>query len=554
VTAKLPRRRLALILCAAVLAAGGAGCGGTGTTSTPGAAGRARQLTTILEEQPHLLGDPAGTLDTLRSLGVTEVRVSVGWTSLAPDITSPARPSGFAATNPDAYPAAGWAPYDAAVRDAAARGIGVYFLLTGPAPLWATAPAPAGTPKHNAGVYEPSARDWGDFVKAVGTRYDGHFTAPGSGSPLPAVKFWAIWDEPNYGYDLAPQALGGVEVAPYLYRGLVAAAWSTLHATGHGGDTILIGETAPRGANVPGVANGMVPLRFLRALYCLGSNYQELRGAAAAARHCPTSAAASATFRAANPGLFDATGFAAHLYTTGQVARPDLPSPANEPDYGGLADLSRLAGALDRVQALYGSSRRLPIYNTEFGFQTNPPPSTCGCVFLKPATAAYYMNWAEYLEWKNPRVSSDAQYLLYDASGPPTQPNESSFSSGLLFGNGSPKPGYAAFRLPLYLPVTAEHRGRSLLVWGWARPASYAQSDAGSAPPVLIQFRAATGGAWRTLQTVAVSASASGFEVPVRFPATGSVRLRWSYPSRFAYLPSGTPRTVTSRVQTITVR
>jgi hypothetical protein len=515
---------------------------------------RSSAVLTILQDQAHVLADPVATLDVLRSLGVSEVRISMGWTSLAPDPASRTTPPHFSASSPEAYAATEWAPYDDIIDDATARGMGVYLMLTGPAPLWATAPAPKGSAVHNPGVYEPSAAKFGAFVRAVGTRYDGHFTPAGATGPLPAVKFWSIWDEPNYGYQLAPQALGGVEVAPRLYRGLLDGAWSALHATGHGGDTILIGETAPRGANVPGVANGMVPLRFLRALYCVNSSYQKLRGTAAAARGCPATAAASQAFRAENPALFDASGFAAHLYTVGQVAKPSVPSPANEPDWAGLADLSKLESTLDRLTATYGSSARLPIYNTEFGFQTDPPASNCGCVFLRPATAARYLNWAEYIEWSNPRVRSDAQYLLYDApSGSPAHPTESSFSSGLLFAGGTPKPGYAAFRLPLFLPVTSTRSGRSLEVWGEVRPAAYARKDTGrAAPPVEIQYRA--GGGWRTMRTLAVTGVAGDFEVPVKFPGSGSVRLRWTYPAGYAFLPAGTARTVTSRVQAISVR
>jgi hypothetical protein len=546
------RTKVRTLLLGAVAVAACAGCGSSSTTHR--AQGLGPNLLTIFEDQPHLLSNPAGTLDTFRSLGVTDVRMSMGWTSLAPDPTSRTPPSGFNATSPTSYPAAQWAPYDAAVRDATARGIGVYFLLTGPAPLWATTPAPKGIAGHNPNVYEPSAAEFGAFVTAVGTRYDGHYTPPGSSSPLPAVKFWSIWDEPNYGYNLAPQAIGTTEVSPYLYRGLVDSAWSALHATGHGADTILVGETAPRGANVPGVANGMVPQRFWRALYCVDSSYRELRGAAAATRHCPTTAAASAQFRSQHPALFDASGFALHLYTEGQVGRPDLASPANEPDWAGLADRPAFEQTLDRLLAVYGSSRQLPVYNTEFGFQTNPPPGTCKCVFLSPTSAAYYLNWAEYIEWRDRRIRSDAQYLLYDAPGPPTNPSESSFSSGLVFFNGTPKPGYAAFRLPIYLPVTSTRRGQALMVWGYLRPAVYAEHDTGSAQQVKIQFEPGSRGAWTTVRTVTVTGSASAFEVSIPFGGSGSVRLEWTYPKAFADLPPGTPRTVTSRVEQITVR
>jgi hypothetical protein len=508
---------------------------------------------TIMQDDSHVLSNPVATLNTFRSLGVTDVRIFMGWGSIAPSPTSRKKPGGFNASNPASYPASHWAPYDTAVRDAQARGMSINFVLTGPAPLWATVNAPRGTPAHNPNVYEPSAAQFGQFVDAVGKRYDGSYKPAGSSSPVPAVKFWAIWDEPNYGYQLAPQALKGAEVAPYLYRGLVDAAWSSLRATGHGGNTILIGDTAPRGANPPGVANGMVPLRFLRALYCVSSSFQELRGAAAAARHCPTNAAGSRKFRSQNPGLFDASGFAAHLYTSGQVSRPNLADPKNEPDYAGLIDLPNLERTLDRVNSIYGSHTHFPIYNTEFGFQTNPPKSQCGCVFLSPTTAAYYLNWAEYIEYSNSRVRSDAQYLLYDAPGPAGHvTTESVFSSGLLYLNGTPKADYDAFVLPLYLPTTTTGSGRSLQVWGQVRPAPFAKKDTGLAQQVAIEFQPSSGGAWTTLSTATVTNSAGFFKVPVTFPSSGSVRLQWVYPSQFTFLPAGSG-IVTSRTQAIKI-
>ena len=507
---------------------------------------------TILQENIHLFLDPVDTLDVVRSLGVKEVRIFVPWATFAPDPSSRKRPSAFDATNPSTYPAAAWAPYDAAVRAAAARGIGVYLLLTGPAPLWATTAPPKGVFTHDPGVYEPSASQFGEFVKAVATRYDGNYTPHGDTSPLPKVSFWSFWDEPNYGPDLQPQTIDGVEVSPALYRGLLDAGWSALHATGHGDDTILIGETAPRGGPDPGVVGGTVPLRFLRALYCVSSSYQQLRGSAAAARRCPKTAMASSRFRAQNPALFEATGYADHMYTSGQVSPPNLPDPANEPDYAGLVDLPHLEQTLDRLNAIYGSDTRFPIYNTEFGFQTNPPKPLCGCVFLSPATAGYYLNWSEYLMWKDPRVRSNSQYLLYDTAVA-GHLNESSFATGLISASGTPKADYAAFRLPIYLPVTSTRHGRGLEVWGHVRPAVFAPHDGGAPQRVLIQFRRSSRGRWTTLRTVTLASAAGYFEVPVAFPSSGAVRLQWTYPPKFAFLPAATPATVTSRIQKITV-
>lgn len=510
---------------------------------------------TIMQDDSHVLSDPSDTLNIFRSLGATDVRIFMGWGTIAPSANSRRQPR-FNTTNPGAYPASHWAPYDAAVRAAAARGMGVNFVLTGPAPLWATkyAPPGRGVTARTAHDYEPSAAQFGNFVAAVGKRYRGNYTPAGSSTPLPAVKFWAIWDEPNYGFQLAPQAINGVEVAPMYYRALVDHAWSSLRATGHGSNTILIGDTAPRGAPNPGVANGMYPLRFLRALYCVNSSFQKLRGAAAAARGCPTTAGASSRFRAQNPGLFNASGFAAHLYTSGQDSRPNLPTPSFEPDYAGLYDLPKLESTLNRLAGAYGSPKQLPIYNTEFGFQTNPPSPQCGCVFLSPSTAAYYLNWSEYIEWTNPRIRSDAQYLLYDAPGPPGHlSSESVFSSGLEFFTGTLKADYQAFELPLYLPTTSTSSGRSLEVWGQVRPAPYAEKDTGSQQQVQVEFQPSSGGGWTTLNTATVTNSAGYFRIPVTFPSSGSVRLQWYTPAGFAFLPATAFPVVTSRTQSITI-
>ena len=235
-------------------------------------------------------------------------------------------------------------------------------------------------------------------MRAVGTRYSGHYPDPlHPGQELPRVSFWGIWNEPNLGIYLAPQAIdsGKLEVSPVYYRRIVDAAWSALQATGHGHDTILIGELAPDGATVgpvPGDFDMMAPLRFLRALYCVDSAYHQLRGLAASQRGCPTTAASSARFVAEHPGLFHASGVADHPYSQGLP--PNQPPPL-EPDYAEFADIPNLETTLDRLQQAYGSSTRFPIYSTEFGEQTDPPEKLIRA--LPPVTAAYYMNWAEYL-------------------------------------------------------------------------------------------------------------------------------------------------------------
>jgi hypothetical protein len=477
-------------------------------------------LISIFEAPIQLLSTPAPTLDVLRRLGVQNVRVIVRWSSLAPAPTSRRPPRHFNASAPGAYPAAGWAPYDAIIREATARHMGVLFNVSGPAPLWASGKGapPGGVP----GVWRPSAAQFRLFVHAVGVRYSGSYKPPGS-SPLPRVSFWSVWNEPNLGQaNLAPQAVHGskVEASSAMYRALLDSAWSSLQASGHGRDTILIGELAPYGqstGNSPGNFGEMVPMRFVRALYCVGSSLRPLSGSAAAARGCPTTAAASKRFARQNPGLFQASGFAVHPYASAETAPPNLVLPVG-PDFVYLATLGRLTGFLDRVTTLYGASRRYPLYSTEYGYITNPPFSPG----LPLTLAAKYLNWAEYLTWRMPRLRSWDQYLLVD---PPTG-GPSQFVTGLEFDNGAPKPSLAAYRMPIFLPVTRQSSGHGLEVWGCVRPVHYVRGH----QVVQIELRRHGKSGFERVASVPLTDASGYFDTVVRFPAAGMVRLAWSYP------------------------
>jgi len=474
----------------------------------------------IFEDEVQLHADPAAALDLLRRLGVDRVRVYVPWAALAPDPSSSRPPPSFNASDPGAYPPSEWAIYDTIVRDAAAQGMGLDFTIGAPPPLWARGPGDPGHPVHPQ--WRPSASDFGQFMRALGTRYSGSYRPLGATSPLPHVGFWSIWNEPNFGPDIAPQAIdhSKIEISSMLYRNLLDAAWAALHATGHARDTILFGETAPAGESVdgPGEYGNMVPLRFLRALYCVNSAYQPLRGLAAAQRGCPTDAASSARFRDEHPALFDAGGFADHPYSQGL---PPNESTPNEPDYAELAALPKLEHTLDTLVRVYGASTRFPIYSTEFGYQTNPPDTESGT--LSPELAAEYLNWAEYLSWRDPRVRSYDQYLLVDSAA-------GNFATGLESSNGTPKPGFYAYRMPIYLPVTSTTRGYPLEVWGCARPARNVRLATHRPQHVRIQFRPASGGLYRTVRTITLTGHYCYFDVFQKFPGSGSVRLSWSYP------------------------
>ena len=515
--------------------------------TAPPASASGRQMS-IIQDSAHLLAEPAGTLATFRALGVSTVRVVVVWAQIAPDWEDRAPPQAFGASDPAAYPEANWAPYDEVVKQATADGIAVDFTLSGGAPRWAEGPGiPAAALDNRYWAWRPSARAFGQFARAVGERYSGTYVPPGQTAPLPRVSFWAIWNEPNFGEDLGPQAVKGstVSVAPGMYRSLVGQAWNALRASGHGTDTILIGEFAPRGMSargtrkhpqgLPGQFAQTKPLQFLRTLYCVDSAYRPLRGSAARSVGCPRTAAGSRAFRRHNPGLFNASGLADHPYPAN---KPPTIETSRDPDIAPFPRLANLERALDRVQRAYGSRRRLPIYSTEYGYITHPPNRGR---FVSPARAALYLNWAEYLSWKQPRIASTMQYLLSDPGIGPGATGDGGFASGLEYFDGRAKPSFAAYRLPLYLPVTTMHRRRALEVWGCVRPARYGILDTGSPQSAQIQFAPRGGGEFRTVQTVLLGEPDDCyFDVRIRFPGSGRVRLAYTYPEDTTGGSSGT--------------
>jgi hypothetical protein len=490
----------------------------------------------LIQDDSALAQNTQGTLQTMRDLGATRVKVAVYWSTIAPEPGSSHAPR-FDATDPSAYPAGNWNFLDSVVRQAQADGLQVGFEVTGPAPAWAIGQGvPRSCGYHPCGQWKPNAQDFGQFVQALGRRYSGGYTPLGQSSSLPRVDWWSIWNEPNYGPDLAPQATNNntVPTAAIEYRGLLDAAWSGLARSGHNPrrDRILIGETAPRGRQgrgFPGDFSGTMPITFIKALYCVGNSLKPLRGRAATRWGCPSD---PRRFRSQNPALFSASGYAQHPYAQGTP--PNLPTYAcgstfcvnprtrrSDPNYADFAELPRLERLLDSVNRAYGSRTRFPIWNTEYGFRTNPPEHARGTV--SPATAGYYMNWAEYLSYKQPRIASYSQYLLVD-------PPDGFFASGLILAGGTRLANFAAYQMPIYMPTTSVRRASRLEVWGAVRPAEYALSDTGLRQQAQIQFQPGGRGAFATVQTVTITSTKGYFDARQVFTRSGNVRIAWSRP------------------------
>ena len=544
-----PGRRAATAVAIASAALGG-------IATLPSVAMASHTQSSIIEDFTDL-SDPVGTFAAVRDLGAGTVRVIVPWSAIAPDATSKKMPK-FKATDPNAYPAANWAPFDNVVRVAATDGLKIDFTLAA-APRWADRMAPPLTPQVNGAyvAWSPNPSEFGQFVRALGTRYSGTYTPHGQSTPLPKVSTWGLFNEPNFGQDLGPQAIkdSTVLTAPMFYRSLANQAYNALHATGHAKDTLLIGELAVHGSEpgrypkktggLPGNYGQLRPLTFLRALYCVDGRFRPLRGYAARSTGCPTNAAGTRAFRRNNPALFYSTGLADHPYA-GAVSPTSL--SGNAPDYATFPDLGNLTREIDRLNRIYGSGKHYPIYNTEYGYITDPPNKmlTSGRHYASPSTAATYINWAEYLSWRNPRIATTMQYLLSDP--PQAAGAYQQFASGLEYANGKPKPSFAAYRLPVYMPTTSfSHRAKEE-VWGGARPAPFMKTDTHLTQMVSIQLNG------KTLKTV-TAGTGGYFDTHMTFPHSGSVRLAWTYPKTDSFLPiSDLGKTVYSRSFSIKVR
>mgnify|MGYP001218956105 CR=1 FL=1 len=521
-----------LAACAVCLVALAVVLATRGSSSAPAAAPRPA-LASMFQDDDHLLyasdAIVTSSLDRLRQLGVNQIRATVLWKNLAPAPTATTRPAGFRALEPGAYPAGAWAPYDRLVKQARARGITVDFDVSAPGPLWAMAPgAPSAT---YADHWSPAAKGFGHFVAAVGARYSGHYVPPGASAPLPRVSFWSVWNEPNQQGWLAPQwkGVGGQRVmeSAALYRTYVDAAFSALAQTGHtpASDTILVGELAPEGSVQPkyDYRDPISPLSFLRGLYCVDSSYRPLAGAAATAIGCPA-AGGAAGFAAAHPALFQATGFGHHPYSFFLAPSTSM----SDTSFAPLADLGRLEQELDALFRTYGVARTLPLYLTEYGYETYPPNPWRG-VSLR--LQSLYLNEAEYMAWRDPRVRTMSQFLLYDARPDSRYPAGSqkywsTFQTGLRFAQGQPKPSYYSYRLPVFLPDPVIGSSGTVLVWGMIRAA-----PAGTRQQAQIQWRTQNGSSYQTLTAVTPENASQVFAVPVHVPGPGVIRLAWTSPT-----------------------
>jgi hypothetical protein len=473
-------------LCAAVLAAVAGVC-----LAASAPAGASATQASIFQDDLLLEGSGAAmrdaTLDFLRGLGVDTIRAFVPWSQVAPAADATARPSGFDPADPAAYPVGAWDPFDGLVRAASARGLAVILTPTAPIPAWASDCRGSVTLRH---ACTPDPGQLGAFVRALGIRYSG-------AAGLPRVSRWAIWNEPNVGRWLTPQWVYRdgrlVPVSPARYRRMAYAAIAALRATGHGRDLILLGETGPIGHTTgPLMRRPVATAEFWRDLLCIDAAGRPLGGRAAREQDCR------------RPRRLDATAIAHHPYIQGGSHPPLTPA---RPDEITISSPGRLKAIL-AAGARRGTLRAgLPIYYTEYGFQTNPPDTLLGVSLGRQAA---YLDESEWIAYRDPAVRGLAQYLLRDDA------DLAGFQSGLEFVDGRVKPSLAAYRFVLYVV----REGVSVTVFGRVRPARVRGPGV-----VRVQVRLPHR---RFVDLLTAHPNAAGFFVLRHWSRHGSWRAIWS--------------------------
>jgi hypothetical protein len=166
--------------------------GGVALAVVPQLRTRGRMDTIMQDDATFIYGasDEAVTkaVERAKELGVDRIRLTAGWSVLAPEADEDHRPT-FDASDPDAYTRNGWTHYDPighwealdrAVRATVAAGLTPMIDIGFWAPKWAT----TGDPQTSRRTYNVSPQDYAEFVKAVVRRYSGTYV-PKYGSPPP---------------------------------------------------------------------------------------------------------------------------------------------------------------------------------------------------------------------------------------------------------------------------------------------------------------------------------------------------------------------------------
>jgi hypothetical protein len=394
--------------------------------------------------------------------GAGFVRISAAWSVVVSH--RPANP------RDPADPAYDFTPIDLAVKAARRRGLQVVLTFSR-APRWAQGPnQPPGTA---FGAWKPDAQAFGDFAYATALRYSGSW--PNPVTPLPRARYYDAWNEPNFSAYLAPQWEGKRAKGPSHYRHMLNAAYAGIHEAVPS-DRVIAGSTGPRGQDAG--KGRMRPIRFMRSLFCLGK--QGKRGGGCDEKPTLDILAHHPIDRSAGPHH--------HMPNRGDV---------------GPADMGRVRQVLRRARRAHAFSpdRHVPLWVTEFWWESNPPDARYGFPVHRQAR---WLEEALYMFWRE-RISVAIDLQVRDGRDDHTR---GSYQTGVFYLDGERKPSFRALRFPF---VAHRRSARAVGIWGRSPRAGQ----------LRIQRR--DGRRWRTVKKLQV---ASGEVFTTHLQLGGAARLR----------------------------
>jgi hypothetical protein len=392
-----------------------------------------------------------------RAAGARFVRIQLSWSYVTRATSTPEQ-----ARDPD-WSGYAWDYVDRIVREAAADGLEPLVVVKN-APAQYEAPrrwrfAPRGT-------WAPSPAAFGDFGVALARRYSGAWPdRQHPGVPLPRVRYWQAWNEPNHPRYFQPQWIARdgrwVPYSPTHYRKMLVAFDASIHAY-QPDAVVLTAGTAPLGD--PDGEGRMAPVRFWQSFFCLG------RPPVLSPSPCP------------EPARFDV--FAHHPYSVDDPDRARRP-----PEDASVADLDRLLRIL-RAAERRGLARGTvphPVWVTELNWDSRPPDpkGLPGDLQRRYVARAMYRLAAEGVQAVFWHFISDPPDPRHPAGLWHDDPRGRAF--------GRPKPALAAFRFPF---VAIRKTERRIRVWGLLP---------GPGATRAAVERRVRGGGWRRVGSVPVS-------------------------------------------------
>ena len=253
-------------------------------------------------------------------------------------------------------------------------------------------------PRWAGGPTSPDPRAFAGFAGELARRY-------------PQVRLWTTWNEPNHPVFLQPQWRNGVPVAAHRYRRMHELAYAEIKKASQD-NRVLMGGLTSMGGDGRG---GIRPLRFLREMACVDDRLQPLK---------------QPQCEGFEP--LKADGFAIHPYVHKRKPTESLPHP----DDVGIADLGRLSKLLAALADRGRIERRLDVYVTEFGYETDPPDPRRG---VPLAAQAVYLQAAVAESLARPDVRMHSQFLLRDLR------DDRLYQTGLVQPDGRIKPAFLSF-------------------------------------------------------------------------------------------------------------